>query len=823
MMNSDATVGSGYLHPVEPWSLSEHAFDIQSSVLNETLFALGNGYIGLRGAHEEGFTAHGYRSLDGTYLNGFYESDEIQYPEPAYGLARHHQFMLNVPNAKAVRLFVDGDLFSLLHGTIERYERCLDFREGVLKRTIIWRSPNGRRVEITSGRLVSFTRKHLFALQYKVRSLDGPARVQLVSALDGMVSNLETGDDPRVGTAVSGPRLELANAQLTDDLMTLTHRTQHSGFMLVSAVHSDFTCDGIAQPEREFERSDQRLEQRFSVDLSAGQSCRLTKFGAYCTSRDFPEDRVMAEARNALQSGQDAGFEALCREQESFLEAFWRQADVEIAGDDAVQQGIHFNQYHLLQSVGRDGKTNIAAKGVTGEGYSGHYFWDSETYVFPFFLFTKPDIARCLLQFRYEGLEQARERACELSRACKPAAGSKPDPATGALYPWRTIGGEECSAYFPAGTAQYHINADIAYSIKLYEEATGDTATVYSHGAEIVMQTARIWIDIGCYVEKRGGRFCIHEVTGPDEYSALVNNNYYTNAMAKMHLQYAAELAERMRAQEPEAFLILAERIQLRPDEPTEWRRAAELMYLPYDDDLRIHPQDDSFLYREKWDFDSVPPDTSPLLLHFHPLVIYRYQICKQADVVLALLLLGQWFSAEDKRRDFDYYEAVTTHDSSLSGCIFGVIAAEVGYREKAYRYFMETARLDLDDTHGNTETGVHTAAMAGTWMGVVYGFAGMRLQEGRLRFAPYLPGEWTHYKFKIRFRECLLQVHVDKQQTVYTLLEGDAVEFDHQGHAERLTSTAPTQTVGGGAERPGAHGTAGSTTSGKHNAEMDD
>ncbi len=815
-MNGNAQGGSGYLHPVEPWRLTESAFDSQSSVLNETLFALGNGYIGLRGAHEEGFTGPGYRSLDGTYLNGFYESDDIQYPEPAYGYARHHQFMLNVPNAKIVRLYVDGDPFTLLQGTIERYERWMDFREAVLHRSVTWRSPGGKRVQITSSRLVSFARKHLFALDYQVQLLDGSAVVRLASVLDGMVSNLETGDDPRVGTAVAGPRLKLAAAQIAGAVMTLTHRTQHSDFLLASAVHTDCEYAGSRHLHTEHERARQRLEQRYTVELQPGESLRLTKLGAYCTSRDFAEDRVLAEARAALQAGRGAGFATLCEEQRRYLAAFWRCADVEIAGDDAVQQGLRFNQFHLLQSVGRDGKTNIAAKGVTGEGYAGHYFWDSETYVFPFFLFTRPEIARCLLQFRYEGLDQARARACELSRFCTPVADAEPEPALGALYPWRTIGGEECSAYFPAGTAQYHINADIAYSIKLYEEATGDTEFITAQGAEIVMQTARIWMDIGCYVARRGGAFCIHEVTGPDEYSALVNNNYYTNAMAKMHLRYAADLAARLGTTEPEAFAILANRIHLRPEEPTEWHHASDLIYLPYDQALQIHPQDDSFLDKQKWDFSSAWPDASPLLLHVHPLVIYRYQVCKQADVVLALLLLGHWFELEDKKRDFDYYEAVTTHDSSLSACIFGIIAAEVGYHEKAYKYFMETARLDLDDTHGNTETGVHTAAMAGTWMGVVYGFAGMRLQDGALRFAPNLPERWTHYQFKIRFRGSLLQVRVERLRVVYTLLEGDSFAFLHRDRAVRLASAGPAETA---IETPevqeGGNGIAGRPTAG--------
>jgi alpha,alpha-trehalose phosphorylase len=441
---------------------------------------------------------------------------------------------------------------------------------------------------------------------------------------------------------------------------------------------------------------------------------------------------------------------------------------VAIAGDDALQQGVHFNQFHLLQSVGRDGRTNIAAKGVTGEGYEGHYFWDTEIYVFPFFLYSRPEIARALLQYRYNGLPKARERARQMAHA------------KGALYPWRTIAGEECSAYFPAGTAQYHINADVAYSIRLYLLATNDFDFMAEQGAEIVLETARIWTGIGSY--DRAGCFCINTVTGPDEYTAIVNNNYYTNAMARMHMTFAADVAERLRAERPADHARIAAAIGLEDAEIQAWRAASDAMVLPYDEDLGIHEQDDSFLSKKPWDFANTPKENYPLLLHYHPLVIYRHQVCKQADVVLALLLLSNQFSLDDKRRDFDFYERVTTHDSSLSSCIFSIVASEIGYRDKAYSYFMETARLDLDNTHANTQYGVHTAAMAGTWLGVAYGFAGMRLDEAGLRFAPTLPDRWTGYRFKAQVRGALLEVSVDGTGTDYRLLRGDSLAFAHAG-----------------------------------------
>jgi alpha,alpha-trehalose phosphorylase len=755
--------------PLDPWCIRADGLDSASHFLHETLFALGNGYIGLRGTGEEGYGGPADSSLDGSYLNGFYESETITYPEAAYGFAKTNQFMLNVPNAKGVELWLGNERFDPFAGTLDSYARALDFRSGVLERSLEWTSAGGKRVAVRSRRMVAFAHKHLFAIEFTVTPLNFSGAVRIVSALDGAVKNQEAGDDPRIGSAASGLALQLVEITADGAQAMLTQRTHNSGFTLVSAI--DSTLDGVV-PVGSVDGL--RARQVFSADAVQGEPLRLVKFGCYYSSRDYPTGELATRARAALAQAKDAGFDALCASQAAYLADFWASADVDIAGDDALQQGIRFNQFHLLQSVGRDGKTNIAAKGVTGEGYEGHYFWDTEIYIFPFFLYSKPEICRTLLEYRYTGLEKARERARQMSHA------------QGALYPWRTIAGDECSAYFPAGTAQYHINADIAYSIKLYYEATGDIAYMAQAGAEIVMETARIWIGIGGY--DRAGRFCINEVTGPDEYTALVNNNYYTNAMAQMHLRFAADIMDALRVERPDDFARIAAATGLDLAEPGQWRRAAGRMALPYDTALGIHEQDDSFLSKKPWDFAATPKDKYPLLLHFHPLVIYRHQVCKQADVVLALLLLSDQFTLEDKRRDFDYYEAVTTHDSSLSSCIFSIIASEVGYADKAYDYFMETARLDLDDTHGNTHYGVHTAAMAGTWMGVAYGFAGMRVVDGALRFAPTLPRQWQHYQFKIRLRGALLEVRVDGAGVAYTLLEGDALGFTHRGHHVALT-----------------------------------
>jgi alpha,alpha-trehalose phosphorylase len=760
--------------PADPWCIRERGIDPGRRFLHETLFALGNGYIGMRGTPEEGSAGSG-ATLEGTYLNGFHDTEAIRYPENAYGLARVSEFMLNVPNAKRIALFVDGERFSLDTGKVLDHERTLDFRSGLLTRRVDWESPAGKRVRIVSRRLVCLQRKHVAAVDYAVTPLDAACRLRLVADVDADVANLQAGDDPRVGSAVTGPNLRLVERQVGERDVLVLQRTHNSGFLLATATAT--TLAGAGLPVA--------LDSghAFDVDAAPGQAVVLHKYIVYASSRDMDEADVAPFARAELARAGDAGFEALAAEQAAYLQAFWDEADVVIEGDDALQQGVRFNQFHLLQSAGRDGRTNIAAKGVTGEGYEGHYFWDTEIYVFPFFLFSRPEIARALLQYRYNGLPKARERARQMAHSM------------GALYPWRTIAGEECSAYFPAGTAQYHINADVAYSIRLYLLATGDVDFIARCGAEIVLETARIWIGIGNY--DREGRFCINEVTGPDEYTALVNNNYYTNAMARMHLAFAADVAARLQAERPADYARVAAAIGLDPAELAAFRAAAAAMRLPYDAALGIHEQDDSFLSKKAWDFAATPKENYPLLLHYHPLVIYRHQVCKQADVVLALLLLSDEFSLDDKRRDFDYYERVTTHDSSLSSCIFSIVAAEVGYRDKAYDYFLETARLDLDNTHGNTEYGVHTAAMAGTWLGVAYGFAGMRLSETGLRFAPTLPERWTAYRFKVHVRGALLEVAVDAGGAEYRLLGGERLALAHCGKEFELTTARRTVRAG--------------------------
>ncbi|MBS0455049.1 MAG: glycoside hydrolase family 65 protein [Proteobacteria bacterium] len=760
----------------ESWRLVERTHDSTRAGLHETLFALGNGRIGVRGSHEEGNLWAGTMQ-DSVFVNGFHDTEAIHHPEGAFGLASQNQFLVDVPNGKLIRWAVDGEAFDPRTGSIENYRRVYDMREASLCRSFVWTSPMGKRVSVQSRRIVCMERPQLYAIEFSLEALDEAACVTIDSSLDARGKSVTATDDPRLGSAAAGNALLRIDASRDGDSIVLAHRTRHSGLLLASAVAQQ-VCGGTATSEPIGEPDCPGT--RFRVQLAANERAVLTKYCALVSSMETPASQLARNAADLLRQARSSGFDKLLAEQCEALDRWWQDADVEIEGDELLQQGMHFNLLHLLQSAGRNGRTNIAAKGVTGSGYDGHYFWDTEIYIFPVLLHTRPELARKLLEFRFHTLDAARARARELNHP------------RGALFPWRTIAGGECSAYFPAGTAQIHINADIAHAVKRYWEATGDDAFMASQGAELVFETARIWLSHGAMSGRDGvENFQLHTVTGPDEYTALVDNNFYTNAMAQMHLRFAHEVAHWLANADPAAARRVQLRIDLDVDEPARWRAAADLMYLPYDAELGIHPQDDSFLSKPRWDL-SAPNTKRPLLLHYHPLVIYRHQVCKQTDVLLALLLLGEQFTLADKQRDFDYYEPLTTHDSSLSCCIFGIVASEVGYASKAYDYFVEGVRTDLDDHHGNTVNGVHTAAMAGAWHGVVAGFGGLRMQRGIPAFAPQLPNGWKRYAFKLKTGGAQLRVCVDHLGTHYQLIHGAELSLVHRGTAVLLTRTAP-------------------------------
>ena len=727
----------------------------QAELLNvESLFALGNGYIGVRGNFEEGYAA-GMNSIRGTYLNAFHDVIPIPYGEKLHGFPSTQQKLVNGIDAQGVTILV-GDArepFSLFTGTVRSYDRRLQMDDGVSVRSVHWVSPAGQELKITFTRLVSFAVRELFAVRVEIEPISVVGPITVVSTVNGDVENYTAANDPRVASG-HARLLRTVACGSQGEVDYVVDETSASGLRMSCATayaHSDAL---------DVERSAGDRAATYTARFDGSRAISFTKFNVYTDTLRHGGDPLSAGLRLAADVATVSFDEQLARQQD-YLADFWKRSDIVIDDDRALQEGIRFNLFQLLQSAGQDAVSNIAAKGLTGEGYEGHYFWDTEIYMFPVFLMTQPDIAKRLLVYRHGILDAARARAREMGHK------------QGALYPWRTISGTECSSFFPSGTAQYHISADIAYSYSQYYMATEDNDFLWEYGAEVLIETARLWIEIGHYYD---GAFRIDEVTGPDEYTCCVDNNYYTNAMAKHNLRWAARSCRTLAGLDADRYAAFAAKLGVTEAEIEAWSEAADSMLLPYDEALNINPQDDTFLRKQVWDFENTPESHYPLLLHYHPLTIYRYQVCKQADTVLAHFLLEDEQPLDTIRSSYDYYEKITTHDSSLSTCIFSIMASKVGYAEKAYDYFKETARLDLDNTHGNTKDGLHLANMGGTWMAIVFGFAGARIKETHLALAPAIPAAWHRYAFKMQYKGRTIDVEITKAEVRLTLSEGEAM-----------------------------------------------
>jgi alpha,alpha-trehalose phosphorylase len=745
--------------------------DPLSLLTDETIFHNANGYIGIRANFEEGYPA-GMDTIRGSYINGFYDFAEMKQAEKLCGLVEEKQTMLNTADTQGIRLFIDGGEMNLFSGGVIRAERALDMSKGYTERNILWQSPGGKQVEIAIRRTASFARPSLFLIDYSVKALDFAGVIRFVSTHRGSVKNYSNPGDPRVASE-SFLHLLPVRAKTEGTASFVTSRASKSGLLVTTLV--DHALEGA---EIAVHTEGHGAAAEIRVHAEKGQEVRLLKYAVFADS--LRSQDTESTAREELKEAMAAGAEEIYREQEAYLSKFREGAFLEIDGDERLDTAVKYNMYQLLQSAGKDGRTGMAAKGLSGEGYEGHCFWDTEMYIEPFFNLTDPEISKQLVSWRYATLDEARKNAAELGHK------------KGALFPWRTIMGRECSGYFPSGTAQYHINGDIAWSVVSCYLATGDFDFIAEKGAEIVFECARLWLDTGAW---HRGRFEIHGVTGPDEYTCMVNNNYFTNLQAKYNLRWAVRLYGML--DEAGRLDKIAEKIHLAPEEIRDFDKAEKAVYLPYDAELGINPEDDSFLAKKKWDLKNTPKEKFPLLLHYHPLHLYRHQVCKQADTVLAHFIFEDAQSEETIRNSFLYYEGITTHDSSLSTCIFSIVASRLGFREKAYRYFGDSAMLDLFDAHGNTKDGIHTANMGGVWMSIVYGFAGLRIKEEGLFFSPGIPDAWTAYRFRVRYRDSLIQADIDKSFARFTLLSGTAKKLRIYGKAHTLADTLQTPLYG--------------------------
>jgi trehalose/maltose hydrolase-like predicted phosphorylase len=750
-------------YPVEPWHIRETTLNLDLIAQSESVFALSNGHIGLRGNLDEG-EPHG---LPGTYLNSFYETRPLPYAEAGYGYPEDGQSLIDVTNGKVMRLLVDDEPFDVRYGQLVEHERVLDMRAGTLARRSRWRSPAGKEVLVTSTRLVSLTQRSVAAIEYTVEAVDEYARVTVQSELVANEDQPIPSGDPRVAALLAAP-LEAVEHEMTERGAMLIHRTRSSGLTMAAAA--DHLVEVPGRVEVDTDAGEDWARTTVICGLRPGQRLRIVKYLAYGWSSLRSRPALRDQVAGAIAGARYTGWQGLLDAQRAYLDDFWDSADVEVEGDPDSQQAVRFGLFHVLQASARAERRAIPGKGLTGTGYDGHAFWDTEGYVLPLLTYTAPYAAADALRWRASTLDLARERAEELDLA-------------GAAFPWRTIRGEECSAYWPAGTAAWHVNADIAMAFERYRLVTGDQSLESECGLAVLVETARLWISLGHH--DRHGVWHLAGVTGPDEYTAVVRDNVFTNLMAAHNLRIAAGACER-RPGDANALGVTTE-------EMAAWRDAAAAVHIPYDEELGVHEQCEGFTTLREWNFED--NTEYPLLLNEPYVRLYPSQVIKQADLVLAMHWQGHAFTPEQKARNVDYYERRTTRDSSLSACTQAVLCAEVGHLELAHEYAYEAALIDLRDLHDNTRDGLHMASLAGAWTALVAGFGGMRDDDGELSLNPALPEGISRLRFRLRWRNFRLLVDVNHDEVTYTVRDGpdSAMTIRHGDRHVELTTRAPT------------------------------
>ncbi len=704
------------------------------------LFALANGLVGIKGSIDE------CASPPDTILPGAYVTRPITYHEAFPGYTDATETRILCPSPVFTRVEIDGAPVDFTSAKIEHFARSLDLETGLLHRITRWQLADGRAFEIIALRIVPLGGGAIIASRFRFMALNFSGEVALRPRFGiGGAETACASHDPRISARVQGGWVS-AGSDAPD--------------------HMRFQSESIA------------LDYRSSVTATVGKLhdeeegvCIRGQLGP---SDSLAFDRIVEIG--AATSKTLPSFNDIARAQHEAVSAFWAGAVCEVEGDARLTQAFRFNLFQLFQSATRDPAHGTAAKGLTGDGYEGHYFWDAEAFMVPALVFTAPSAARTFVAYRIGKLDAAQHNARQLGHI------------SGALYPWRTISGGECSSHYPTGAAQYHINGDIAYAVKLYVEATGDESC-RRDAAEMLFETARIWMDIGQFDTRRGGAFCIYGVTGPDEYTALVDNDFYTNAVARLHLAYAAETAKWLAQAHPAHHATLATRLKLSGDEVALWASAAAQMWLPVDGVHHVNPQDDSFLSKPSFGEHPLRVPGRPLLLDHHPMTLFRHQVCKQGNVVqaTAMGLVDQPLALT--ARNYAYYEPITSHDSTLSAPGFGIVAAQIGAFSDARRFLDEAAFVDLDNLHSNTDHGLHMAALAGSWLILAQGWAGLSVRDGALHFRPQSAPEMPAYRLSLAWRGSTLAVTVDNEGATYAVVQGPKVVLYDYGRRVEVGS----------------------------------
>lgn len=732
------------LFEIHPWKIQTDTLAKEDKRLQESLTAIGNGYMGLRGNFEEGYSGDTH---EGTYLAGVWFPDKTRVGWWKIGYPEYFGKVINALNFIKVGIQVNGVPVDLANDRIANFHLESDMQKGILLRSFDWMDEAGEvQIRFRFRRFLSVVQKEIAVVQVEAEVLAGTARLTFLPALDNDVRNEDANYDDmfwmRMEESVQRPAYVTAK--------TVANPFGVDQFTVTGAMLN--TIEGL---EREGSaKKPFYVEETYSGELVAGQAATLSKYVALVTSRDISSDAQATSARELVEAAQALGAEQLLQEHVTEWAKRWHKSDVRIVGDEEAQQGIRFNLYGLFSTYyGEDPRLNIGPKGFTGEKYGGATYWDTEAFIFPMYLSTAEErVTRNLLLFRYNTLEEAFHNA-------------RQQGLKGALYPMVTFTGVECHNEWEITFEEIHRNGAIAHAIYNYTNYTGDESYLLNEGIEILVGISRFWAD-RVHFSQRKQQYMIHGVTGPNEYENNISNNYHTNNMAVWTLEYTLETLEKLDRQK-------VAKLGVTPEERARWQEIHDQMYLPHDEELGIFVQHDTFLDKDIRPAATLDPAERPLNQHWSWDKILRSPFIKQADVLQSIYFLGDRYTPEQKRRNFDFYEPLTVHESSLSPSVHAVLAAELGKEEKAVELYDRTSRLDLDNYNNDTEDGLHVTSMSGAWLAIVQGFAGMRVEKGELHFRPFLPKKWSEYDFKINFRGRLLEVQVSQEGVLLTLEEG--------------------------------------------------
>lgn len=732
---------------VDPWAVVEEGFDPERNRVSESIFSLGNEYMGVRGYAEEGYSGD---HLLGSYFNGLFE--EMAIPAHYKGIIRSLRYMVNAVDWLYTRITIGGEQLDLATSRFSDYRRVLDFKTGVYTRELTWHLQQGGSVKLRFERVVSMTKSNLGGQRITLTPVDFDGAAVIESGLDFSIIHED----------VKQNLWTVAKQEQADGLYAVLGSTIKTG----NRLFSSFKADSEAMTEVKTITGDKYLGLKANLKLTQGQAAVFEKRVVNYTEKNTAaaDSDVWAKGSELAHSLTGQSFDELLQDQAAYWSRIWSTSDIVIEGDPDNQQGIRFCIFQLYQTYHGDNPGfNIGAKGLTGEAYRGLAFWDTESYCLPFYIFNNPKAAKNLLEFRYKSLPEAKQRAIDVD--CE-----------GAFYPISTIDGTESCDLWQHSNLQLHVGTAISYGIWHYVKITGDKQFLYGKGVEMLIEISRFYATRGQWGQK-SGQYGYYGVMGPDEFQLMVNNNTYTNFMAKKLFEYTLEAVQDMKSAAEGQFAELAGKLGLQEEELENWRKLADNMKILRDEETGIYEEHDGFFDMPHIDIHSIPVTQFPLYSNWSYDRLYRYDMIKQPDVLMFLFLHNQSFSLEEKRANYEFYEPKTIHESSLSPSIHSILAAEIGRHEEAYKFFEFATRLDLDNYNRNTREGLHTTSIAAAWMNIVYGFGGMRSDGAELVFNPTIPAPWSSYSFNITYRNSVIAVKVDKEHVEMRTTSGEPVE----------------------------------------------